>query len=298
MVMARTKDSTSSRSPLQIDLAQRIARLIKDGTFAPGQHLTEKGLAEQYDVSRTPVRAALTMLEEEGFVESRANSGFWVAKGGHRLRLERLAPSSITEDELFRLLITDRGRGKLRSTFTDADLQAGYPAPKSMLTRVMLRLTREGLIERRKGHGWSFTESLDTKEAHDESYRFRAIVESAGLREPTFKIDVDELRKCRAAQERFLAHATGAKALAEFFEMNLEFHEMLARFSGNRFIVRAVAQQNQLRRFLEYTYFEDHPISLVDSTKEHLQIIDALEQGDSEWAAALMQRHLGAASRR
>jgi len=296
--MASTQESTLARSPLQIDLALRIARLIKEGVFEAGRHLTEKGLTEQYDVSRTPVRAALNFLEEKGFVESRANSGYWVAKGAHRLRLDRLAPSSVTEDELFRLLITDRGRGRLPSTFTDADLQSGYDAPKSMLTRVLLRLTREGLIERRKGHGWSFTESLDSKEAHDESYRFRAIVECAGLREPTFRVDAEELRKCRAAQERFLAQATGAKALAEFFEMNLEFHEMLARFSGNRFIARAVAQQNQLRRFLEYTYFDDRSISLVDSTKEHLQIIDAIEQGDTEWAAALMQRHLTAASRR
>jgi len=296
--MPSIKAIESGKSPLQADLAQRIGRLIKEGSFVPGQHLTAKGLAELYDVSRTPIRQALMLLEEQGFVESRANTGFRVARNGSRLKLDRLTPKTVTEDELFRRMIADRGRGALAGSFTDAEVQLKYGSPKSMLTRVLVRLTQEGLIERRKGHGWSFTESLDDKDAHDESYRFRAAVECAGLRDPSFKAVPDEMKKSRDTHERFLDQAGNAKAASQFSEMNLEFHQMLARFSGNRFIARAVHQQNQLRRFLVYSYFDDRSVSLIESTKEHLQVIDALEQDDREWAATLMMRHLSESSRR
>ena len=46
----------------------RIKQAIMEGTFEPGQALTEAALSEWCGVSRTPVREALGRLEQDGLV--------------------------------------------------------------------------------------------------------------------------------------------------------------------------------------------------------------------------------------
>jgi DNA-binding GntR family transcriptional regulator len=55
--------------PLRDTVRERIRRGIADGRWSPGARLVERDLADEFDVSRVPVREALQMLEREGFVE-------------------------------------------------------------------------------------------------------------------------------------------------------------------------------------------------------------------------------------
>lgn len=48
---------------------EQISQAIRTGEFAPGQLLTENGLAEWCGVSRTPVREALVRLQGDGLIE-------------------------------------------------------------------------------------------------------------------------------------------------------------------------------------------------------------------------------------
>jgi DNA-binding GntR family transcriptional regulator len=50
-------------------LYERIKGAILSGDLAPGQQLVETTLATSYGVSRTPVRQALTRLEQDGLIE-------------------------------------------------------------------------------------------------------------------------------------------------------------------------------------------------------------------------------------
>lgn len=59
---------TNYRS-LKDTVAAEIRTRIFDGTFPPGTRLVEDELASRFDISRMPVREALTVLEAEGFVE-------------------------------------------------------------------------------------------------------------------------------------------------------------------------------------------------------------------------------------
>lgn len=47
----------------------RLRDLIVDGSLPPGARLIETDLAERLEISRTPVRAALQRLRDEGFVQ-------------------------------------------------------------------------------------------------------------------------------------------------------------------------------------------------------------------------------------
>lgn len=64
----------SVQETVLMQLRDRILR----GDFAPGQRLAEQQLAEQLGASRTPVRAALATLEQEGLVESNDTGGYLV----------------------------------------------------------------------------------------------------------------------------------------------------------------------------------------------------------------------------
>ncbi|WP_198588524.1 GntR family transcriptional regulator [Geodermatophilus chilensis] len=55
--------------PLRDVIREKIRTGIAEGTWRPGTRLVERDLAEDFGVSRVPVREALRALESEGFVE-------------------------------------------------------------------------------------------------------------------------------------------------------------------------------------------------------------------------------------
>ena len=54
-------------------LHRRLRKLILDGSYPPGTLLSQVELAEALGVSRTPLREALRMLQEEGLIEAERN---------------------------------------------------------------------------------------------------------------------------------------------------------------------------------------------------------------------------------
>jgi GntR family transcriptional regulator of vanillate catabolism len=56
----------------------RLRELIVSGELPPGERLAELALVELLGVSRTPVRAALLLLQEEGLLEPIAGGGYAV----------------------------------------------------------------------------------------------------------------------------------------------------------------------------------------------------------------------------
>lgn len=57
---------------------ERILDLILSGKASPGDLLNERGLADTFDMSRTPIRDALLMLESEGLLVRRGRRGLQV----------------------------------------------------------------------------------------------------------------------------------------------------------------------------------------------------------------------------
>ncbi|WP_091229873.1 GntR family transcriptional regulator [Microbacterium sp. 3J1] len=55
------------------ELFRRLATLIADGTYAPGERLSDKTIAEDLGVTRTPVREAVQRLARAGLMEVHAN---------------------------------------------------------------------------------------------------------------------------------------------------------------------------------------------------------------------------------
>jgi DNA-binding GntR family transcriptional regulator len=57
-----------------------VRRMIISGTLAPGSHVIESRLASELGLSRSPLREALRVLEQEGLVQSVPNHGVTVTE--------------------------------------------------------------------------------------------------------------------------------------------------------------------------------------------------------------------------
>jgi len=71
---------TATRRSLRHRLAEELRGRIVSGEWRPGERLpSEPKLARRESVSRSSMRAAITMLEEEGYVNRRHGSGTYVS---------------------------------------------------------------------------------------------------------------------------------------------------------------------------------------------------------------------------
>ncbi len=94
---------------------ERIREAIVAGTLAPGQRISERGLAQALDISAQPVREALRRLEAEGMVESRPRSGTYVAD---------LSPARLIEIGLIRAVLEGLAAALAARRATAADREA------------------------------------------------------------------------------------------------------------------------------------------------------------------------------
>lgn len=280
------KNVSKTASRLQGELARRILGNLKEKNAQPGYRLVELDLCAALGVSRTPVRGALQLLAADGVITTHEGRGYVLAKA------VREAPNDRQEDaeetRLFMTLSDARATGKLSDQFSQQELVRRFHAPLSTVVRVLRHLAELGLVERKPGNGWAF---YPDARVLNESYAFRRALEPQMLQQPGFKLDRVWAEKTRAVHEKFRKKPWRTGDGAAFHEINADFHEQLARCSGNRTMLRAIQHQLQLRNFLSGQW--EYPMEQVyGAIDDHLEILAALEAGYADKAAALMLHHL------
>ena len=279
-------------SRLQADLAARILRMLKEQGAGAGHHLVELDLCRQFDVSRTPVRGALKLLAEQGAVEARANRGFVLrAPVLAAPEVDLVNPEQEEDQRLFIAIAEARNTGRLPDQCSQQEIVRLTGAKLATVVRVLRQMNDLGLAERKPGNGWSFTVPINSERARQDSFAFRSIVEPAGLLEPTFELDVEWLENSRASHLAFRRRRWRNTLALEFYEMNSDFHEQLARCSGNQYILSAIQRQNKLRTFLNVNWVNGVE-QVFTSIDEHLAVLDALAASDNREASRLMRAHL------
>lgn len=288
-----------SPSNLQRQLSNQIIRYILNNNLTPGAPLPEVPLAEQFNVSRTPVRAALERLAAQGIIDATSRRGYAVGQNIQDLAAASVDADETDDDALYMRITTDFVENRLDEQFSEADLMRRYKVRHGLLNRVLQRMAADLVIERNPGHGWRFAPAFKSAESERVSYRFRLMIEPAGLLEPGYALDQARARQVRRDHEAVIATPRSKLSrirIFDFYDMNAEFHELLAAGSGNSFLLQAVQQQNRLRRLMVYNW--TYPLErIVASCIEHMDLLTAVEKGDMERAATLMRRHLDLAAR-
>ncbi|MNN28540.1 FCD domain protein [compost metagenome] len=121
-------------------------------------------------------------------------------------------------------------------------------------------------------------------------------IEPAALLEPGYKVDTAAFAKARRIQQELLDGDIFTLSRSQLFQIGSQLHELIVRCSGNTFFLEAIRRQNQLRRFMAYQSNVDRP-RLISQCKEHIQLLDLIEQGRREEAAAFLREHLDVVSR-
>ena len=283
-------------SRLRVELAARILRLLKEQGAGPGHHLVEQELCQAFGVSRTPIRGALNLLAEQGSVEARPNRGFVLVEPVTVAPVtEPLNPQDEADQQLLVAIAEARNTGRLPADVTQQEVCRVLDARPPTVVRVLRKLSELGLVERKAGNGWTFIPLLGSLRAQAESYKFRRAVEPAVVLQDTFELDHEWAKQTRARHMAFRRRPWRDFRAIEFYDMNSDFHEQLARCSGNRYLLDAVRRQIQLRSFLNY-HWHYGPARVLASIDEHMAILDAVEAGDNQLAANTMIEHLTASS--
>jgi DNA-binding GntR family transcriptional regulator len=273
-------------------LRAEIVRYLREEDPPVGHRLTERALAERLQVSRSPVRRALVRLHEEGYLERTPSGRYLVARtGAGEGAPPPAAPPQGPDEEDYLRIAGDRLDGELPERVTKSFLQRRYGLTRAQLDQLLLRISSEGWIAPLPGYGWTFLPVLTSERAYRDSYRFRLLVEPAGILEPTFRPDRAALRRRREEQRRLVEGGVAGVSGARLFELNSLFHETVAEASGNAFMVEGLARINRLRRLIEYRRTLV-PERAVVRCREHVELADLLLEGRLAEASAFLRAHL------
>lgn len=285
---------TSKANALTPTLAMQIVSMIRRENLACGARLTELSLADELKVSRSPVRKALQYLADRGVVASVPRKGFQLVRSASELGTLELAAAKSSDEDLYLKIANDRIRGKLGEEVAESELMNVYKSSRLQIQRVLHRMARESMVDRKPGRGWVFRPLLTDSDSHRESYRFRMIIEPAAILEPGYKPDLAELEKCRREQEELLQGGIERCTPAELFRTGVHFHETVVAGAHNRFLLDSLRSLNQMRRVVEYGTRLDRS-RLHRQCQEHLMLIDLLVKGERMEASNFLRQHLNGA---
>ncbi len=278
-------------------LAAQVLELIHADALPVGAHLPAQSLADRLRVSRTPVNEALGLLADKGVLTRARHRGYFLAQavdGPVDALIERhgLARGSPVGDAYFQIA-EDRLQGRLPDAVSEAQLRARYGLTAAQLGAVMGRIAAEGWADKRPGYGWTFSPMLTTADSLLKSYRLRLALEPAALLEPGYRLDARTIERCRAAEQRLLDGALATDSADALHERGVQFHEALVEASGNPFFIDTVRRVNRVRRLLSYRSMRDRT-RYPEHCRQHLHLLDLLEQGRQQAAAEALRAHLGA----
>lgn len=185
--------------PVRQQVEDQLRRAIIDGVFAPGSHLSDRALCEQFGVSRPIIREAVRTMEAEGLVTVVPYRGPFVALLSAaeaaqvyevRGALEALAGKGFAERA------SDEERAELRGIYEElagTPVAAGHSALLDLKRRfydVLLRGSRNAYVGRMLGQLLNRNAQLRATSLSDPGRlpqtvrEIRRIVEAAERRDP------------------------------------------------------------------------------------------------------------------
>ncbi|WP_146392013.1 GntR family transcriptional regulator [Allorhodopirellula solitaria] len=254
-----------------------LAAQLRSGQESPVQ-LTLDSLAGHYQVSLTPVRAAVAELIEEGLLQKGENNRLTVARpSGKRPRADHEPrspePPRDPYDDIANDLVQLSLSGEpvyLREEVTAEK----YGISRSAIRNILHRLAGEGVLDHIPRRGWRLRPFR-----HDDLLAFievREALELKALELARPKLDTDEL-------ERLLELNTAPGSGRGKLCVNESLHDYLIVTAGNAYIQDFFDRQGRYYRLLFVWEDRDRDVAL-ETMRQHREILTALLKRN--WSAA------------
>ena len=201
------------------------------------------------------------------------------------LREQSLA--TLAQQELERRILS--GELAAGAKLNEVDVATALGISRGPVREAFSALSRAGLVRVEKNRG-VFVRQVSLEEA-SEFYEVRAALEGLIGKLAARRIAIDEVEQLRAVVRR-MHQVQKTRRADEYFVLNVEFHDILARAARNNALLanyRGVVNQLDLyRRATISRSVENIPLS----TAEHEAIVDAVAARDERRAQTLLTEHV------
>jgi DNA-binding GntR family transcriptional regulator len=190
---------------------------------------------------------------------------------------------SLLRDDVYRRLrdaIVD-GTFKPGEQLKDGELADWLGVSRTPIREALLRLGTSGLVVAVPGRSTTVT-SVDAKAVQD-ARDVIAAMHSLAVRQMAGRLGAGDLGRMKAANRRF-AKAVRAGDVAAALDADEELHQIPVAALGNPALASVIDHFGPLVRRAERTRFSRDDLT---SATVHDQLIDLLETGDAEQAAAV-----------
>ena len=188
------------------------------------------------------------------------------------------------------------GRFAPATRITEHEVALAAGVSRTPAREALRRLHSEGLVQFTPNQGAIVTEWLQADA--DEIFDLRVLLESYGAARAAALATDESIAALRELAEQQFAEARerGEGYLDRIAELNSRFHRRIQESVGSPRLSRLLAGLLEapliLKTFNNYT-----PDDLQRSAAHHLELVQAFEARDSEWAASVIRSHILAAKR-
>src|SRR6187431_480717 len=200
--------------------------------------------------------------------------------------LQSSSLTSVVQQEIERRIL--QGELAPGAKLNEAALAEALGVSRGPVREAFRMLEEAGLVRQEKNRG-VFVRSIPLDEAM-EIFDLRAMMDEAVGRRLAASIEPEQLRRVRAMVEA-MEKAVKAGDADSYHLLNLEFHDKLVEFAGNRKLTalyRRVINELSLFRRMNLVDAKLLPIS----AGEHRAIVKAIASGDPDAAGRAMRQHV------
>jgi phosphonate utilization transcriptional regulator len=195
--------------------------------------------------------------------------------------------ATLAQQELERRIIS--GEIAAGTKLNEVEVASALGVSRGPVREAFSALSQAGLVRVEKNRG-VFVRQVSLEEAN-EFYEVRAALEGLIGKLAARRIAIDEIEQLRSVVRR-MHQIQKSRRADEYFVLNVEFHDVLARAARNNALLahyRGVVNQLDLYRRATITRgVENIPLS----TQEHEAIVEAVAARDEQRAEALLTEHV------
>ncbi len=203
-----------------------------------------------------------------------------------------------TSDRIFQLLSEEIINGHLKSQekISEPALARRFGTSRAPVREAIRRMEERGLIVR-KPHSGCRVAAFSMKKFL-EIFEIRGHLEGLACRLVAERMSDEELARLRESLEKQLRIIqSDGEVSAERYDKSMDFHYIIAHGSGNAALARLLCDDfkdliNLYRK--RYTWIGSND-TRTRSIREHMRILEALEERDGLFAETIMRRHIASA---
>lgn len=179
---------------------------------------------------------------------------------------------------------------------TEQEIAASAGVSRTPVREALRRLEAEGLL-RFVPHQGAFVTSWSDQDAED-IFELRAMLEGYGARLAASKATSENIRQLRDLAEGQCQEAAERSPgyLERIADLNNQFHRHLQQVAASARLRATLATISSAPLVLQ-TFRDYDGDDLNRSAHHHMEIVEAIEAGDGDWAESVMHSHVMAARR-